>query len=356
MKQGGFLSISEQIADHLREEIARGKWGGGLPGVHALASEIGVNFKTVTAALRKLEEEGLVVRPGSGKRRQIAIHGTRGSKTLVIGILHADEADIRLHYLVELQHLLMNAGHSVRVVRCPLMNRAGGDGRTNRIIRGAEVNAWIVLAGSQELLKWMIGRGFPTFAMFGRRRRLQIAGVGPDKLPAVAQATRKLIELGHRRVAMICRPARRLPQPGAAERVFLEELGKGGIEPSSYHLPHWEDNPESLHQSLSSLFALTPPTALLVDEVELYTAVQHFLSNRGIRVPADVSLICTDSDPSFEWCRPKVTRIAWDSGPVVRRIVRWADNISRGKKDLRQTATTARFVEGETIGPPKPGI
>ena len=38
---------------------------------------------------------------------------------------------------------------------------------------------------------------------------------------------------------------------------------------------------------------------------------------------------------------------------MVRRIVRWAANVSRGKHDLRQTLTPAEFVPGGTIGPVK---
>ena len=70
-------------------------------------------------------------------------------------------------------------------------------------------------------------------------------------------------------------------------------------------------------------------------------------------MPEDVSLICTDSDPNFAWCEPSIAHIRWDYLPVVRRIVRWAANVSIGKTDLRQTSTKAEFVEGGTIGPAK---
>jgi DNA-binding LacI/PurR family transcriptional regulator len=75
----------------------------------------------------------------------------------------------------------------------------------------------------------------------------------------------------------------------------------------------------------------------------------QFLMNRGLRVPQDVSLVCTDGSPIFEWGKPTVAH--WDTRPVVRRIVRWAATVSRGEKDLRQTLTKAEFFEGGTIGP-----
>ncbi|MFZ9936015.1 MAG: hypothetical protein ACO3JG_03040 [Luteolibacter sp.] len=68
-------------------------------------------------------------------------------------------------------------------------------------------------------------------------------------------------------------------------------------------------------------------------------------------VPADVSLVCTDGHHTFTWCRPTIAHIRWDYRPVLRRIVRWANHIARGKEDRRQTLSKAEFVDGETVGP-----
>ena len=123
-----------------------------------------------------------------------------------------------------------------------------------------------------------------------------------------------------------------------------------GLVADRYNLPDWEGSPESLHPCLESLFGATPPTALLVPEAPMFFAVQQFLSNRGLRVPQDVSLVCADGDRSFEWCRPSVAHIRWDTRPVVRRVVRWTNNVAHGKDDRRQTLSKAEFVAGGTVG------
>jgi hypothetical protein len=61
--------------------------------------------------------------------------------------------------------------------------------------------------------------------------------------------------------------------------------------------------------------------------------------------------VCTDYDPSFAWRIPTVAHIHWDSGPLVRRVVRWADSVALGKDDRRQLLSKAEFVPGGTIGP-----
>ena len=211
----------------------------------------------------------------------------------------------------------------------------------------------MVNAASREVLEWFAGQPLPVFALFGRRGGLPIAGIGPDKLPALAEAARVLIARGHRRIVLLTRRRRRLPTPGMVERGFLSELEAAGIPIGDYNLPDWEDSIEGFHARLHALFRLTPPTALILDEAPFVTAALQFCSSQHLRVPEDVSMICADPDPNFDWCQPSVAHIRWQSGLLVRRIVRWAANVSHGKRDLRQTLIKAEFIDGGTVGPAK---
>ncbi len=107
-----------------------------------------------------------------------------------------------------------------------------------------------------------------------------------------------------------------------------------------------------MNRLLDSSFQLTPPTAIIIGSGPTYIATLHFLLNRGIKVPKDLSLIVTAEDPGFYLCEPSVSHIRWkNSHLIVNRIVRWVSNISEGKEDTRQTMIEAEFFEGGTIGP-----
>ena len=67
------------------------------------------------------------------------------------------------------------------------------------------------------------------------------------------------------------------------------------------------------------------------------------------------SLQCANPDPGYTWCQPTIAHLAWDYRPVVQRVLRWANNVARGREDLRQTFIKAEFVEGGTIGPAPAG-
>ena len=351
MQPFSLVSAAGQVAECLRAGVARGDWTEKMPGADYLAAALGVNRKTVEAALRRLETEGVLVGQGAGRKRRIVLAAGERASPLRVAILNFEPMVSTEGYVTELQHLLVEAGHTAFFAERSLTELGMKVPRISRLVEKTEADAWVVCGGSHELLAWFAARPVPAIALFGRRRGLPIAGVGPDKLPAIATATRRLIQLGHRRIVLLCRKMRRLPEPGAVECAFLDELAAHDIPPGPYHLPDWEESIEGFQARLEALFRVTPPTALIIDELPFFVAVQQFLARRGIRVPEDVSLICTDANPAFAWCVPSVAHIRWDSQPVVRRIVRWADNVSHGEKDLRQTLTKAEFVPGGTIGP-----
>lgn len=347
-----FLSITEQVAVHLRDELLDGRWTGTMPGRNRLAEELRVNRKTVEAALRQLEHEGLLVGRGSGRKRSIELPpDSKPVRKLRVAILNYEPLDLTKGYMIELRHLLTEAGHSAFFMTKSQTELGMDLSRISRLVHKTVADAWVVTGGSSEILEWFSTHPLPTIALFGRRRGLPIAGVGPDKPPSYAAATRRLLELGHRRIVLLTRQPRRLPKPGAPERAFLGELTTQGITPSPYHLPDWEGSADGFHEILDSLFRHTPPSALLIDESPFFTATQQFLATRGLRAPEDLSLICSDGDPHFNWCRPSVAHIRWDSHQVIRRVVRWAAHVSQGRANIRQTLTRTEFVDGGTVGP-----
>lgn len=353
MDHVSFFSITEQFTEHLRGEILRGRWRGELPGRHQLAAAFGLNNKTVESALRQLESDGLLVSQGAGRRRRINTEATGIRRALRIAILTFDfEEDRRIGYMSDLYHSLSDAGHTVLFAPRSQSEMQFNLKRISRHVEETKADAWVVLAGSREILEWFAARPDPAFAVFGQRQDLAIAGFGPDKAPAINAATGRLIELGHRRIVLLVRRARRKPVPSLSVLAFLDSLKSAGIRAGDYNLPDWAESKAGFKECLEALFSVTPPTALIVDEVPWFIATLHFLARRGLRVPGDVSLVCTDDDPALACCEPSIACIKWDIRPLVRRVVNWAGNVSHGKPDLRQSLTPAVFMDTDAISRP----
>jgi DNA-binding LacI/PurR family transcriptional regulator len=150
---------------------------------------------------------------------------------------------------------------------------------------------------------------------------------------------------------MLSREERHHPNLGLLELSYLKTLEAHGIKPGSYNLPQWENSAAGFKKCLEELFQFTPPTALIIEESQFFMAALLELSRRGIWVPKDVSLFCTDDDPVFEMCDPYVSCIHWPTDPVVTHIFKWVQRVSRGNVTRKAVNTPARIIEGGTIGP-----
>lgn len=344
------LSAPEQVAGHLRSEIARGALVGTMPGANQLAANLGVNAKTVVVALKQLEAEGILVNQGPRRGRLIATRKARKAQSLHIGILLYESSDQQSSLFMEIHHALTDLGHAVGYAKKALTELKMDLPSVERMVKKESFDAWLIVAGSRTVLEWFSQQDIPSFALFGRRNNVSIPSIGPSTDIAFIEALEVLIAQGHHRIVKICRSERRKPNPGKTERNFLEILERHGISTGDYNLPDWEETPHGLQELLSSLFRVTSPTALIVDEAVLFPVVIQFLGAKGYRVPEDVSLFCMESASNFEWCVPKVSHIDWDSTPAIRRILKWSVNVSQGKSDLKRASVPAKFVRGETIG------
>ena len=350
------ISTAQQLSRYLREELARERWSGTMPGVIRLAGEFGVSRDSVEAALSELEREGLLLAQGRGKRRLIVAEGMSArAPALRMVVLLFEPADRSTNYIMELIHALRDAGHQAEFAPKTQTELGAKVTRVARMIEDTAADAWVVFGASREVLEWFAASSLPAFALAGRANRLPIASIMPDKVAPMRLAVRRLVALGHRRIVLLCRPHRVIPEPGRFERAFLEQLESQGIATGPYHLQTWNETAEGLYKALDSLFRYTPPTALFIQEAPPVTATLQFCMRRGLKVPDDFSLICTDPDPAFQWCLPSIAHIAWDSRQMIRRIVGWAENLRFGKKDLKKGFFKARLVEGGTIGPVKGG-
>jgi DNA-binding LacI/PurR family transcriptional regulator len=346
-------TIPQQAAAHLRDGIANGRWIGELPGRDQLAADLGVSPRSVRKALKILEDDGLLLSQGKGRSNKIRELGTRSNvRPMRVAVLLFKQADRNDALVIELRHQLNEAGHLSFIPHEGVQDLGMNVERVQRLVNKTKADAWVVPGASAPILQWFVDNHIKVFAVAGRRFRFPMAGTGPDKAPLLAEVTRKLVRMGHRRIVLIYSKNLRFPKPSRSARAFLGAMNECGIPVGNYNFPDWEETAEGFHELLNSLFRATPPTALIVDEAFQYHAAYHYLAQHNLKVPQDVSLVSADGDIGFNWCRPAVTHIYWDFRPVARRIMRWVNNTARGVDDRRQSFTKAELIEGGTIGPP----
>ncbi len=103
-----------QLAEYLKEEIRGGKWTERMPGESWLMKHLQVGRGTVRAAMGQLEEEGLLVSDGQGRRRRIAMREDAfASRNLRVRILLYEKQDCGDADISSLLSRLQEAGFDV---------------------------------------------------------------------------------------------------------------------------------------------------------------------------------------------------------------------------------------------------
>lgn len=210
-------------------------------------------------------------------------------------------------------------------------------------IESALVDGFILscLEGGEKLVELTRARQLPFVAIDLGRPDPTISAIGIDDYGGASAAARHLLELGHRRFAVIAleydegKPGWAHPdQVGEAGygtvrnrmRGYLETLAAADIDAGT--VPVWaarsiigDETMPDLAQGLEQIFAAPErPTALLVMSDRLALESMEWLQQHDLAVPGDVSVIGFDGVPEGAGAQPPLTTMA----QPIRRIGRMA--------------------------------
>jgi LacI family transcriptional regulator len=168
----------------------------------------------------------------------------------------------------------------------------------------------VVVAGSGqnvERLNRLLETGTGVVTMNREVPGAHAPSVLPDYGAAARMATEHLLDLGHRRIAAVAGLDRftsgRLSHTG-----YLEALGAAGLPVDPSLVCRGPFTPEFGRAAAVELLSLSrPPTALLVTNHEASFGVLPVLSERGLRIPAQLSVLLTEDEPFFGWWHPALS-------------------------------------------------
>ena len=355
------LSLAEQTAEHLRAKMLAGHWGGKLPGVVRLCAEHHVSQSTMRKAILQLEAEGLLTAGGLGRCRSLVSLPTakaRGRGLRVGVLLHermVEENPTMQALLALLQHQIEQAGHIGFFSQPCQASLRHEPERIATYLAEMQADAWVVVAPKREVQQWFAEQSIPAIAI-GGASDVNLATVSVLAHPGRAEVVRRLLDLGHERIVMICLNHLRQPVRGMAVENFTAALTQRGVRWSyAYNVPEWEETPAGFRILLEGLFSVTPPTALLIDETPRAVAALSFLASRGVRVPEQVSIFVGQWDSSLAWSDPPIAHLKSENAPLVHHIVRWLVAVEKGKAERLHTTFPAEFFCGGTLGPVSKG-
>jgi LacI family transcriptional regulator len=186
-------------------------------------------------------------------------------------------------------------------------------------------------------------------------------------LPAIVAASREgasmaadhVLALGHRRIAEIVGPSVSASSPERHAGV-LDSLARAGIPERDLAVASCDGDVAGGRAAAEALLArASRPTAILCYNDLVAVGALHAISDAGLHVPGDVSVVGFDDIPIASMVSPALTTVA----QAVAEMARWAvERITaqiaarRGEGDVEPPEVVRKacrlVIRGSTAGPP----
>lgn len=291
---------------------------GGLPNIEDVAGEAGVSTATVSRVLNKPQSvrEPLRARVTAAvaKLGYVPHAGARALKLQRSGTVGAvfptiDNA-IFAQAIGALQQRLAASGLQLLIATSGYDVDTEARQAVNLVTRGADALVLCGLGQSPALLQFLRGREFPTVHAMSWPAPKDTVCVGFDNARAIGQPVRYLVDLGHRRVAMLAGLARNNDRAAARIAGVRLALKRAGLSLPKQHLIEQPYGLAEAREGLRMLMATQPqPTAIVCGNDVLALGALLEAQKLGIAVPEQLSIIGFDDLDMARHIRPALTTL-----------------------------------------------
>jgi LacI family transcriptional regulator len=224
---------------------------------------------------------------------------------------------------------------------------------------------------SRSHLNALLRSGMPVVLLDRPMRGFKADSVGLDNRHAAADATRHLIELGHRRIAIVtggppeAEPLLRRPLMKGVERIgnttfparaagFRDAMLAAGIEPRPDYISAAGFHRHEAEAAAIGLLQLDePPTAIIAFDSVLTLGVLLAFRRLGLRCPEDVSLVGFDDAEWAEVVSPALSVVrqpVYDIGAKACQLL--LDRIGSPERKPSSHRLKGTFVERASTAAP----
>jgi len=200
----------------------------------------------------------------------------------------------------------------MRIVVCPTLHEHDREvSLLERLMRGTTDGALLVLPEeSSGELRTLMNDGY-KFVVVDPRKRIdeRVPTVSAAHSSGAGQATRHLLGLGHRRIAAISGP-RGWMATEERKRGYVAALAATGVLPDPELVIESNFGVDGGRAAATALLELAqPPSAIFAFNDQLAIGAMHAALARGLRLPADLSIVGFDDTVEAELVTPALTTV-----------------------------------------------
>jgi DNA-binding LacI/PurR family transcriptional regulator len=356
VEQSSNLPLSGQISEQLAWLIIGGVLveGDELPPVQELADELGINLHTVRAGYQQLESQGLVSL-GRGRRARVLSYDRAGQFEFASGVPSYAIGVIIPEFIQAYAPLL--AGIEAEAAKQPALI----------FVSNAHEDSTIAL----DILDRLIARGVDGIVVAAALFEPDVAIPSRSLMPVVFidspgaagtsiefdlegsqyQATRHLLEHGHRKIGYITPPttlANVAPKLAGHRRA----LSEAGIDPDDPPVVEVQDFSiaSGRNAALELLHLSQPPTAITAASDLLAVGVYRAAREAGLQIPEDLAVTSNDNSELSAVVDPGLTTVTLPLREAGELAVQSIMAIQDGTPNPTHTVLDVALVVRESCG------
>lgn len=305
----------------------------------------GVSAKTAEHVSRVVSELGF--------ETSLVASSLRGGRTNVIGVLVAEFEPFALSLLQGISAELRGASYDLLAYagRLTPSEQTGWERRSLSRLGGTLIDGAIIVTPTVESPNGAV----PVVAIDRHTGRSPQRSISGDNRHGALQATRHLIELGHRRIAHI-RGRIDLESALLREEGYRAALDEAGLAPEDALIVDGGYRPETTTAAITALLDLAhPPTAVFAANDLSALRALEVAHERGLRVPDDLSIVGFDDIPAATTSQPGLTTVhqpLLEMGRLAaRRLIDELEGRAQPAPEAQDQLPTTLVVRGSTAPP-----
>ncbi len=297
-----------------------------LPVMADVAKEAGVSHQTVSRVLNdhpnvradtRARVEEAITR--LGYRRNLVARALVTKRSRTLGVVSFDTTLYGpASTIYGIEQAARTAGYFVSIVSLKSIDAASVRDAIDYLAEQG-VDGVVVVAPQRSAGRALenLPSGMPAVAVEGTHAA-DVSVVCIDQVQGARLATRHLLELGHETVWHVSGAPDWLETEGRIEgwRAALEEAGRPVPEPLA---GDW--SPRAGYEAGKSLAAMEGVTAVFAGNDQMALGVLRALSEAGVRVPDQISVVGFDDIPESEFFSPPLTTVRQDFDVVGRHCI-----------------------------------
>ncbi|MET0297790.1 MAG: LacI family DNA-binding transcriptional regulator [Microbacterium sp.] len=327
--------------------------------IHDVAQAAGVSVATVSKAVngRYGVAEATVARVLAeverlGYESSLVASSMRSRRTGVIGVLVPAFEPFSAEILKGVGAALRDSPYDLLAYSgsSPLTSE-GWEKRSLQRLSGTLIDAAIMVTPTVV----SASADIPIVAIDPHTGRADLPTVESDSFGGALQATRYLVELGHRRIGFLAgRPD--LRSAGLREAGYRRALADAGIlfDPTLVEIGRYDEH-AALAAAATLLSRSDPPTAVFAANDLSAIAVLDVAAGRGMHVPDDLSVVGFDDIPEASRSVPALTTVRQPMGRLGAIAAEMVAGLVSGRPPAETHVLLAtRLIARATTAPPKP--